>query len=99
MPETTTTAPAAAVFSDVTLSKAAELAADSYQSLWIGPSGEESSGEAVACHLEATIALLDKDGWIPAYNHGKDWSAGADLGRRLHDGQGDAPGADPLRPR
>lgn len=80
MPETTTApAPAAAVFSDVTLSKAAELAADSYQPLWIGPSGEESSGEAVARHLEATIALLDKDGWIRAFNYSKDWSAGADL--------------------
>ncbi|MFE0580222.1 hypothetical protein [Streptomyces sp. NPDC058874] len=80
MPETTTApVPAAAVFSDVTLSKAAERAADSYQPLWIGPSGEESSGEAVARHLEATIALLDKDGWIRAYDYGKDWSAGADL--------------------
>jgi uncharacterized protein involved in high-affinity Fe2+ transport len=80
MPKTTTTpVPAAAVFSDVTLSKAAELAAGSYQSLWIGPSGEEPSGEAVTCHMEATIALLEKDGWIRAYNHGKDWSASADL--------------------
>ncbi|GGP80361.1 DUF6197 family protein [Streptomyces melanogenes] len=78
MPETTTT-PAAAVFSDVTLSTAAELAADSSQPLWIGPSGEESSGEAVARHLEATIALLDKDGWIRAYDYSKDWSASADL--------------------
>lgn len=55
MIETTTTpASTAAVFSDVTMSKAAELAADSYQPLWIGPSGEKSSGEAVARHLPAT---------------------------------------------
>ncbi len=59
---TTTTAPAAP-FTDATLHKAQELAAQSYGSVWTGPSGEESSGEAVARHLEATIALLDKDGW------------------------------------
>lgn len=80
MPEMTTTpASAALVFSDVTLSKAAELFADSYQSLWIGPSGEESTGEAVARHLEATIALLDKDGWIRAFDYSRGWSAAADL--------------------
>ncbi|MFE2383176.1 DUF6197 family protein [Streptomyces misionensis] len=82
MPKTTTTpASTAAAFSDVTLSKAAELAADSYsyRPLWVGPSGEESSGEAVARHLEATIALLEKDGWIRAYDSSKDWSAGAAL--------------------
>ncbi|MDH2392990.1 hypothetical protein QCN29_30280 [Streptomyces sp. HNM0663] len=78
MPKTTN-APAAAVFSGATLRKAAELAADFYRPVWIGPSGEESSGEAVARHLEATIALLDKDGWIRAYHYGKGWSAGADL--------------------
>jgi hypothetical protein len=80
MTETTITpAATAAVFSDVTLGRAAELAADSYQPLWIGPSGKESSGESVARHLEATIALLEKDGWIRAYDYSKDWSAGADL--------------------
>ncbi|MFZ3491688.1 DUF6197 family protein [Streptomyces sp. 5.8] len=78
---TTTNAPttAAAVFTDPTLSRADELAADSYRPLWTGPSGEESSGEAVARHLEATIGLLDKDGWKRTYDHGKDWSNGADL--------------------
>ncbi|MFJ4276153.1 hypothetical protein ACIP29_37055 [Streptomyces coelicoflavus] len=76
----TTNAPAsAAVFTDETLGKAAGLIADSYLPVWIGQSGEESSGEAVACHLEATIALLDEDGWIRAYDHGKDWSTGAQL--------------------
>ncbi|MEU6102788.1 DUF6197 family protein [Streptomyces flaveolus] len=79
MPTTNAPAPAAALFSGETLRKAAELAADSYLPLWTGPSGEESSGEAVARHLEATIALLDKDGWIRAYDHGKDWSTGAHL--------------------
>ncbi|MEU1128351.1 hypothetical protein ABZ383_00545 [Streptomyces sp. NPDC005900] len=77
MPETTTTP--AAVFTDATLRRAQEITADSYLPVWIGPSGEESSGEAVARHLEAAIALLDKDGWICAYDHSKDWSAGADL--------------------
>ncbi|MEV0695279.1 hypothetical protein [Streptomyces sp. NPDC050388] len=79
-----TTAPAiptvaAAVFTDATLRKAQEIAASSYLPVWTGPSGEESSGEAVARHLEATIALLEKDGWIRAYDYGKDWSTGAHL--------------------
>lgn len=77
MPKTTT-APAA-VFTDETLCKAAELAADPYRPVWTGPSGEESSGEAVARHLEATIALLDKDGWIRTYDSGAEWSAGKNL--------------------
>ncbi|MGX1540873.1 DUF6197 family protein, partial [Streptomyces diastaticus] len=77
MPKTTTTP--VAEFTDATLNRAAELAADGYQSVWTGPSGEQSSGEAVARHLEATVALLDKDGWIRAYNYSRDWSNGADL--------------------
>jgi hypothetical protein len=79
---TTTNAPApapAALFSEATLREAARITADSYQPLWIGPSGEQSSGEAVARHLEATSALLDKDGWIRVYDYGKDWSTGAHL--------------------
>ncbi|CAL9327255.1 DUF6197 family protein [Streptomyces sp. SudanB182_2057] len=76
MPETINSA---AVFTEATLRKAQEITADSYLPMWIGPSGEESSGEAVARHLEATVVLLDKDGWIRAYNYSKDWSAGADL--------------------
>ncbi|MFI5808409.1 hypothetical protein [Streptomyces sp. NPDC051561] len=84
MPEYTTTlspTPPAltAVFSDETLTRAAELAADAYRPLWVGPSGEESSGELVARHLEATSALLDKDGWVRAYDYSKDWSTGANL--------------------
>ena len=70
---------AAAVVTDEALSKAADLAADYYRPVWTGPSGEESSGEAIAHHLEATIILLDKDGWIRTYDHGKDWSTGTDL--------------------
>ncbi|WP_329182177.1 hypothetical protein OG754_40325 (plasmid) [Streptomyces decoyicus] len=83
MPKTTitpaeSTAPAV-VFTDETLHKAAGLAADAYRPVWTGPSGEESSGELVARHLEAAIALLDKDGWIRAYDYGKDWSTGTDF--------------------
>ncbi|MCX4970807.1 hypothetical protein OHA98_39900 [Streptomyces sp. NBC_00654] len=65
MTQKTTPAPAlsAAVFSDETLAAAKALADDSYRPIWTGPSGEESSGEAVARHLDATIALLDRDGW------------------------------------
>ncbi|GAA1316230.1 hypothetical protein OG887_44220 (plasmid) [Streptomyces sp. NBC_00053] len=58
----TTTAPAL-VFSDETLTAAAALADHAYSPLWIGPSGEQSTGEAVARHLDATIVLLDQDGW------------------------------------
>ncbi|MEU9485905.1 hypothetical protein AB0D83_19955 [Streptomyces decoyicus] len=83
MPKTTITAAElttdAVVFTDETLRKAADLAADAYRPVWTGPSGEESSGELVARHLEATIALLDKDGWIRTYDYGKGWSAGTDL--------------------
>lgn len=53
------------VFTEATLHEVQELLAQSFGSVWIGPSGEESSGEAVARHLEATVALLDKDGWSP----------------------------------
>ncbi|MBD9730379.1 hypothetical protein IGX29_00830 [Streptomyces sp. H28] len=79
-----TTAPAvstaaAVVFTDATLRKAQEITAASYLPVWTGPSGEESSGEAVARHLEATITLLNEDGWIRAYDHSRDWSTGADL--------------------
>ncbi|WP_434600211.1 DUF6197 family protein [Streptomyces sp. A5-4] len=73
MPTTPTTiqaAPTAAVtFTDETLHKAAGLAADSYRPLWTGPSGEESSGEAVARHLDATRALLDQRGWTHLYRY------------------------------
>lgn len=78
MPATTAPA-AAAVFTDETLRKAAELSADAYRPVWTGPSGEESSGEAVARRMEATIALLDKDGWIRIYDSGAEWSAGKNL--------------------
>lgn len=83
MPKTMTAqaAPTAAtaVFTDETLRKAAGLVADHYRPLWTGPSGEESSGEAVAVHLEAAIALLDKDGWTRTHDHSKAWSTGASI--------------------
>lgn len=34
---------------------------------WRGPSGEHVTGESVATHLEATIALLERDGWARTY--------------------------------
>lgn len=76
MPETTTPA---AVFTVATLHRAQELTTDSYLPVWIGPSGEESTGEAVARHLEAAVALLDTDGWIRAHTYTRDRSSGADL--------------------
>ncbi|WP_031057258.1 DUF6197 family protein [Streptomyces sp. NRRL F-5702] len=77
MPNTT---PAPVVFTEATLTAAQELLAESYGSVWIGPSGEESSGEAVARHLEAAVALLDKDGWIRIHTYNRTQSsADADL--------------------
>lgn len=70
---------AAVVFTDEALRKAAGLATDAYRPVWTGPSGEESSGELVARHLEATVALLDEGGWIRAYDNSRDWATGADL--------------------
>lgn len=34
---------------------------------WTGPSGEQTTGEQVAHHLEATLALLQRDGWTRRY--------------------------------
>ncbi|MFF3975071.1 hypothetical protein ACFYZ6_35190 [Streptomyces rubiginosohelvolus] len=79
MPKTTTSP--ATPFTDATLRKAQELLAQSYGSVWTGPSGEESSGEAVARHLEATIALLDKDGWSRVTTYFLD--QGQDQGRTI----------------
>ncbi|MFF0009682.1 hypothetical protein ACFYQT_40530 [Streptomyces tibetensis] len=78
---TTTLAPAApvsagVVFTDETLRKAAALTADRHRPVWTGASGEESSGEAVARHLEATAALLERDGWIRTYDYSSDWTKG-----------------------
>ncbi|MFF2308537.1 hypothetical protein ACFVVP_39310 [Streptomyces sp. NPDC058128] len=75
----TTITSAIVLFTDTTLAQAAKLMKDAYRPVWVGPSGEESTGEAVARHMEATIALLDKDGWIRTYDHSADWSKGEDL--------------------
>ncbi|MFD6479330.1 hypothetical protein ACFWEH_38125 [Streptomyces anulatus] len=75
MPKTTNT-PATAVFALTTLQKAQELVVESYLSVWTGPSGEESSGEAVARHLEATVTLLDKDGWSRVHTYNRDRASG-----------------------
>ncbi|MEU3706909.1 hypothetical protein AB0E82_31980 [Streptomyces anulatus] len=71
MPKTTKT-PAVTVFTEATLRAAQELLTKSYASVWTGPSGEESSGEAVARHLEATVTLLDKDGWSRVHTYYRD---------------------------
>ncbi|MEU0002148.1 hypothetical protein ABZ069_35105 [Streptomyces microflavus] len=46
------------------LEQAAVLGADLYRPLWTGSSGEQSTGETVARHLEAAADLLDETGWI-----------------------------------
>ncbi|MEV7114249.1 DUF6197 family protein [Streptomyces anulatus] len=70
MPTTTNTP--TAVFTEATLRAAQVLLIKSYASVWTGPSGEESSGEAVARHLEATVTLLDKDGWSRVHTYYRD---------------------------
>lgn len=46
------------------LEQAAVLGADLYRPLWTGNSGEQSTGETVARHLEAAADLLDETGWV-----------------------------------
>ncbi|MFJ5098980.1 hypothetical protein [Streptomyces sp. NPDC088557] len=55
------------VFTHDTLARTAELVRDSYRPVWTGLSGEESTGESVAAHLDATVRLLDTDGWTATY--------------------------------
>ncbi|GAA4694439.1 DUF6197 family protein [Streptomyces youssoufiensis] len=64
-------------FTAETLVKAAELATAAYRPVWVGPSGEQSSGESVASHLEATIALLNSDGWVRTFTYTGAWPAGS----------------------
>lgn len=65
----TLTAPASSVvITPQMLEKAAQLARDSYTPLWTGNSGEQSTGEAVALHLDSTRALLDQDGWTRTWS-------------------------------
>ncbi|MEW2134626.1 hypothetical protein [Streptomyces sp. NPDC005435] len=54
-------------FTDDTLLKAAGLADDAFLPVWTGPSGEQSTGEAVARHLEAAVTLLRTNGWARIY--------------------------------
>ncbi|MET8479272.1 hypothetical protein ABZV68_19060 [Streptomyces clavifer] len=69
MPQTLTAATASSVvITTQMLEKAAELALDSYRPLWTGNSGEQSTGESVARHLDATITLLNKDGWTRTWS-------------------------------
>ena len=45
----------------------ADLIADEYTPLWVGPSGESVTGESVARHVEAASELLAKDGWARSH--------------------------------
>jgi hypothetical protein len=69
-PTVTTIAPATVVFSDEMLARAAEIEEKqpAYRSAWTGSSGEQSSGESVARHLEAARALLNKRGWARTWS-------------------------------
>ncbi|MER5966840.1 hypothetical protein [Streptomyces sp. NPDC002057] len=64
---TINTITATTVFTDEVLVRAAELAKDAYRPVWTGASGEESTGESVARHLEAATDLLEGDGWARTY--------------------------------
>lgn len=68
MPQTLTTTASSVAITTQMLERASQLALDSYRPLWTGESGEQSTGEAVARHLDATIALLDKDGWTRTWS-------------------------------
>ncbi|WP_331758221.1 hypothetical protein [Streptomyces anulatus] len=68
MPQTLTAAASSVVITTPMLEKAAQLARDAYRPLWTGNSGEQSTGEAVARHLDATITLLDTDGWTRTWS-------------------------------
>jgi hypothetical protein len=63
-----TTSPAATTVTvwQNALNTAAEKLDDA-ETLWVGRSGEQVTGEAAARHLEATAALLEKDGWVRHY--------------------------------
>ncbi|MGW5800885.1 DUF6197 family protein [Streptomyces bacillaris] len=64
MPQTSTAPTESSVaITTETLEKAAQLARDLHSPLWISHSGEQSPGESVARHLDATGVLLDTVGW------------------------------------
>ncbi|MEU9678718.1 hypothetical protein AB0D92_35140 [Streptomyces parvus] len=63
MTATATTSSSVLITAEV-MEQAAALAADLYRPLWTGSSGEQSTGETVARHLEAAADLLDETGWI-----------------------------------
>ncbi|MFJ3817780.1 hypothetical protein [Streptomyces sp. NPDC090056] len=65
-----TTTITATVFTDEVLAQAAEGVKGSYTPVWTGASGEETTGESVARHLEAAAALLEADGWTRVVHHG-----------------------------
>lgn len=59
---TPATRPAHALFET-----AAQLADQSYRSIWTGSSGETITGEQAARHLEAAAALMTERGWSRTY--------------------------------
>ncbi|MFF3775754.1 hypothetical protein [Streptomyces sp. NPDC002232] len=62
-----TTTSTAAVFTNEILARAADLARDSYRPVWTGGSGEETTGESIARHLDAANILLATTGWARTY--------------------------------
>lgn len=56
------------VITDVMMATAASAATAVYRPLWNGNSGERSTGEAVARHLEAAAELVDAVGWTRTFS-------------------------------
>ncbi|MFJ4343195.1 hypothetical protein [Streptomyces sp. NPDC088915] len=58
--------------------------------IWYGPSGEKVTGEAVAAHLQAAAALMEREGWDPQlYTRESRRSLYYALDSTRDDGQGD----------
>ncbi|WP_098023705.1 hypothetical protein [Streptomyces sp. st115] len=62
MPDTTTSS--SVLITAGVMEQAATLMVGCNRPLWTGLSGERSTGETVARHLEAAVDLLDETGWI-----------------------------------
>ncbi|MFF0509157.1 hypothetical protein ACFYUH_37005 [Streptomyces fimicarius] len=80
MPDTTTSS--SVLITAGVMEQAATLMVGVNRPLWTGRSGERSTGETVARHLEAAVDLLDETGWI------RTWTTTGQLGPREEDAPG-----------
>ncbi|MEU5137504.1 hypothetical protein [Streptomyces californicus] len=68
MPQTLPLAAASVVVTAEMLEQAAQVVSVAHRSIWTGASGEQSSGEAVARHLESAAGLLVSYGWTRTWS-------------------------------